>query len=102
MSFADPVANGDPVAVTGTAAGEMVFALGKEGGEDAVLHVKHRDVLVKGELKPSGRGGAEEFEDLANVQVVTGREGAEALGNKEVGGQGVGDVEREIAYHGEL
>jgi hypothetical protein len=47
VSFADPVANGDPVAVTGTAAGEMVFTLGKEGGENAVLHVKHGDVLVK-------------------------------------------------------
>ena len=74
----------------------------KEGGKDAVLHMKHRDVLMEGELKPFRRGGAKEFEDLADVQVVARRESAKAFGNKEVGGEWVGDVEGEVTHHGKV
>jgi hypothetical protein len=55
MRFSDAVADGDSVMVAGTAAGEVVFALGQKSREDAVFHMKHRDVLVKGEFEPSGR-----------------------------------------------
>jgi hypothetical protein len=54
MRFPDSVTDGDTVMVAGAAAGEMVFALGEKSGEDAVFHMKHRDVLVKGEFEPSG------------------------------------------------
>ena len=54
MRFSDTVADGDSVMVAGAATGEMVFALGQKSGEDAVFHMKHRDVLVKGEFEPSG------------------------------------------------
>jgi hypothetical protein len=52
MRFADAVADSDTMMVTGAAACQMVFALGQKSGEDAVFHMKHRNVLVKGELKP--------------------------------------------------
>ena len=54
MRFSYAVAYGDTVMVTGATTGEMVFALGEKSGEDAVFHMKHRDVLVKGEFEPSG------------------------------------------------
>ena len=54
MRFPDAVADCNSVMVAGAAAGEMVFALGEKSGEDAVFHMKHRDVLVKGEFEPSG------------------------------------------------
>ena len=54
MRFSDAVAYGDTVMVAGATAGEMVFALGEKSGEDAVFHMKHGDVLVKGQFEPSG------------------------------------------------
>ena len=82
VGFANAVADGNAVSVTGASASEVVLTLRKEGGKDAVLHMKHRDVLMEGELKPFRRGGAKEFEDLADVQVVARRERAKAFGNK--------------------
>jgi len=52
MRFSDAVADGDSVMVAGSATGEVVFALGKKSSEDAVFHMKHGDVLVKGEFEP--------------------------------------------------
>jgi len=101
MGLANAVTNGDPVVIAGAAASEVVFSLGKEGGEDAVLHMKHRDVLVEGEFKPLRRGRAEEFENLADIEVVAGGEGVEPFGNKQVGREWVGDVEGEVAHHGQ-
>jgi hypothetical protein len=54
MRFPDAVTDGDTVMVTGAATGEMVFAFGKKSSEDAVFHMKHGDVLVKGEFEPRG------------------------------------------------
>ena len=48
MRFSDAVSDGDSVMVAWTATGEMVFASGQKSGEDAVFHMKHWDVLVKG------------------------------------------------------
>ena len=54
MRLSNAVADGDSVMVAGTATGEVVFALGKKSSEDAVFHMKHGDVLVKGEFEPRG------------------------------------------------
>ena len=102
VGFADAVADGDAVAVAGAATGEVVFSLGKKGGEDAVLHMKHRNVLMEGELKPFRRGGPEEFEDLTDIEVVARGEGPEAFGDEQIGGKRIGNIEREVANHGEL
>jgi hypothetical protein len=102
MGLANAVADGDPVAVTGAAAGEVVFTLGEKSGEDTVLHVKHRDVLMESELEPSRRGGAKELMNLGDIEVVAWGEGAESFGNKKVGGERVRHVEGEVAQHREL
>ena len=52
MRFSDAVADGDSVMVARAPAGEVIFSLRQESGKDAVLHMKHGDVLVKGEFKP--------------------------------------------------
>ena len=54
MRLPDAVTNGDSVMDARTPAGEMVFAFGKKSSEDAVFHMKHGDVLVKGEFEPRG------------------------------------------------
>ena len=102
MGLANAVADGDPVAVTWAAAGEVVFTLGEKSGEDTVLHVKHRDVLMESELEPSRRGGAKELMNLGDIEVVAWGEGAESFGNKKVGGERVRHVEGEVAHHREL
>ena len=61
VGLADPVTNGDTVAVARPTASEVIPALGEKRGEDAVLHVKHGDVLVKRYLEPRRRGDAEKL-----------------------------------------
>ena len=80
--LANAVTDGNAVPVAGATAGEVVFTLRKKGGEDAVLHVKHRDMLVEGELKPFRRGRTEKFKDLADIKVVAWGECAKALGDE--------------------
>ena len=72
MLLADAVAQGGGVAVAGAAAVGVIGAVGEEGAEEAVLHVKHGDVLVKGDLEPGGRGRAQEGLQLEDVQIVGG------------------------------
>ena len=70
MLHAHAIAQVDSVLFAGATAICVVGALGHEGGENAVLHVKHRHVVVDGELEPLGRGLAKEGEDLVGVEVV--------------------------------
>ena len=58
--------------------------------------MKHGDVLVEGEFKPGGRGGVEEFEELRNIEIIARSDALEAFGDKEIGGEGIGDIEREV------
>jgi orotidine-5'-phosphate decarboxylase len=55
------------VLFAGPAAVRMVGAIRHESREDAVLHVKHRHVMVQHQFEPAGRGLAEELQDLAAV-----------------------------------
>ena len=99
VGFTDAIADGDAVAVARATAGEVVFALRKKGGEDAVLHVKHRDMLVQGELKPFRWGDAEKLKNLADIEIVAGGEPFQSFSLKKVGGEGVGDIEGEVPDH---
>jgi hypothetical protein len=58
--------------------------------------MKHGDVLVEGEFKPKGWGGVEEFEQLRNIEIIAGSNALEAFGDKEIGTEGVGDIEGEV------
>ncbi len=97
MLHAGAVAQLDLVALAGAAAVQEGAAGGHEGGKDAVLHVKHGHVLVERELEPGGRAAVEEVQYLLDVQVVTDGELLQAGGLQELGREGIGHVEREIA-----
>ncbi len=63
-----------------------------------MLHVKHRHVLMNRDLEPRRRRGAQQGLKLDGVQIVRGGQTLEAVAIFEmIGGQGVGDVEGEIA-----
>ena len=91
---AHAVAQGDAVFFAGATAVGEVGAGGEEGGEGAVLHVKHGHVLVEGDLEPGGVGGAEEVEDLLEVEVVGEGQLLEwGFALEEGGSEVIGDVE---------
>ena len=71
---ADAVAELDLVDVAGAAAVGFVRAGREDGAEHAVLHVKHRHVLVDDDFEPLGRHGGDEVEQLIAVQVVGRRD----------------------------
>ena len=73
------VAEMDAMFFAGAAAVGVVGAFGHESGKNAVLHVKHRHVVVDGELEPLGRGLAKEGEDLVGVEVVREGQALETL-----------------------
>ncbi len=56
--------------VARTAAVAVVFARGEERAEDAVLHVKHGDMLVNCDLKPIRRRRVQECFELQEIQIV--------------------------------
>ena len=102
MRFADAVTYGNSVMVAGTATGEMVFALGEKSGEDAVFHMKHRDVLVKGQFEPSGWSRVEKFKELGDIEIVARGETFQPFGDEKIGGEGIRHVEGEVADHGKF
>ena len=101
VGLADPVANADAVAVARPTASEVILALREKRGEDAVLHVKHGDVLVKRYLEPRRRGDAEKLKNLTDIEIITGGEPLKSFALEKLGGKGVGDVEGKVAGHGE-
>ena len=68
-----------------------------ERREDAVLHVKHRHVLVQRQLEPRGRRRGEQIEHLLDVQIVADRHALQPVADEILRGQRVGDVERKVA-----
>ena len=61
VELADTVAEVDDVSFARATAIFVSGAGAEEGAEDAVLHVKHRHMLVKSELEPLGRGAVEQL-----------------------------------------
>ena len=98
VELADAVAQVDDMGLAGATAVFVGGAAAQERAENAVLHVKHGHVLVERELKPFGGSAVEELENLADVEVVGNGEVVEpgSLYQK-FGGDGVGNVEREVA-----
>lgn len=95
---ADAVAEVDGVFIARAAAVAVVFAGGKEGAEDAMLHVEEGHVLVKGDFEPGGWGGAEEGLELMDIEIVARGDAFEVVVSEVVfGGEGVGGVKGEVA-----
>ena len=75
----------------------IIRAGGKKRAKHAVLHVKHRHVLVDGDLEPFRRGGRQQGFELLKIQIVARRHPLQAeLVLKMVRRQMVGDVQRKI------
>ncbi len=94
VKLADAVFQMDHMFFAWTSAVFVGRALAEEDAEHAVLHVKHRHVLVERDLKPFGWCRMEEVEHLADVEVVGNREVIECgFLHQLLGRDGVGDVE---------
>ena len=89
----DTVAQVDTMGLAGTAAVGVILAFGKEGGEDAVLHVKHRHVLMDRELEPFRRSGLQKIKHLGHIQVVADSRPLQSLIDEELCGQGVRHIQ---------
>ena len=86
VEHAHPVAQLDVVMVARTAAVRLVGARGEEGTVDAMLHVKHGNLLMDHDLEPVGRDGVDQIDELAGVQVVRGRHAGTAPSPEQVDG----------------
>ena len=96
MLHADAVAELHQMVVAGTAAVGLVGAGRKHRAKHAVLHVKHRHVLMDHHLEPLRRRGRDEGEQLLAVHVVRRGDPLDARTLKKLGRELVGDVERKI------
>src|SRR5271157_3088646 len=85
---ANAIAQLDVVMVTGTAAIGLVGSWRKEGTVDAVLHVKHGDLLVDYHLEPIWRHGVDQVEELGGVEIVRGCDSHGPPTLEELDGQG--------------
>lgn len=70
VQLPNPVAKVHFVFVTGTTAVRRVSPVGKKGAEDAVLHMKHRHVLMQSQLEPFRRRDMQQIDDLLDVEIV--------------------------------
>ena len=102
MQLTNAVAQVYLVPVAGTTAVGEVGPFGEESAEDAVLHVKHRHVLMQSDLEPRGRSRGEKIENLGDVEIVGDREVFEAFVNEQSRADGIGDVEGKVSDHGEM
>ena len=78
MLRAHAVAQPHVMRVARPAAVAIIRAAGKKRAEHAVLHVKHRHVLVDRDLEPFRRRGLQQRVELREVQIVAGRDAFEA------------------------
>ena len=67
---AHAVAQFQIVAIARAAAVRVVRAGREKGAEDAILHVKHRNMLVNGDFEPFGRRSLQQRFELQEIQIV--------------------------------
>ena len=78
MLRAHAVAQAHVMRVARAATVAIILAAGKKRAEHAVLHVKHRHVLVNRDLKPFRRRGGQQRIELHDIQIVACGETFEA------------------------
>ena len=101
MFNATAIPQGDVVLLTGTTAIGVVFAVREKCTEQAMLHVKQRHVLMKGDLQQRWMNGGGQIQQLLKVQVVTGRKSLQRpMVAIPVETQGVGGVEGKSPMQG--
>ena len=93
MLHTDAILEMDAVAVTGPSAVGMIGSLREEGGKDAMLHVKHRHVLMDREFEPFWRCISEQIKHLGDVEVIADGEALHRLFHEKLCGERVGHIE---------
>src|SRR5262245_6493247 len=97
MLCPDAVTQADIVLVAGAATIPVISSIGKKGTKDAMLHVKHGHMLMKGDFEPFGWRGAQQFGQLLGVQVIGSGKAFQAVPSFEViRAEWIGDVQGEI------
>ena len=79
MFHPDPVPQMDSMTITGASAVGMILALGEKRGKDAMLHVKHRHVLMNRQFEPCGGSRAQEIQYLCDIEIIADGHAIEAL-----------------------
>ncbi len=98
VELANAVLQVDDMLFAGTPAVFVGGAFTEEDTEHAMLHVKHGHVLVESKFQPVAWRAVGKLKHLANVEVIGDGDLVElGLIFQELGGDGVGDVEGEIA-----
>ena len=98
MLRAHAVAQAHVMRVARAAAVAIILAAGKKRAEHAMLHVKHRHVLMNGDLEPFRRRGGQQRVELHDIQIVAGGDAFEAeMIFKIVRCDAIRDVQRKIA-----
>jgi len=76
----------------------VILPIGEESGEDTVLHMEHRHVLVDRQFEPFGRSRSKKVEDLTRVQIIADRYPVEALRHEELSAQRVGNIKGKVTH----
>ncbi len=97
MGAALGIAQRNHVRFTGTTAILIAGAGGEIATEDAVLRVKDGQVLVGDQFQAGRSQAMGEVQHLGGVQVVGGSDAMEAEIEVGLGGDGIGDVQAEVA-----
>ena len=85
MLHADAIAKVDAVALARSAAVGVILPLGEEGGEDTMLHMKHRHMLMNRQLEPCRSRGLEKVQDLTRIQIIAHRDAVQTTIHEELG-----------------
>ena len=93
------IAQRDTVHFAGASATAEVTAVAEGVRVNTVLGVKRRQVVVHHNRHPPFGNGGDEREQLLLVEVVRGGERVAAFGEERVRGDGVGDIQREVAVY---
>ena len=97
MLHPDAVAQVDAMLFARPPAIREILPLRHEGREHAVLHMKHRHVLMQRDFKPLRRRGGEQVDDLFDVQIVADRHALQPVIFEKLGGQRVRDIQGKVA-----
>ena len=96
MLHPDSIAKVDAMRLAGAPTVSVILPLREEGGENAVLHMEHRHVLVKREFKPLRGSLPQEVEHLSDIQIVADRHPVEATTHEKLSRERIGNIEGKV------
>ena len=70
MLHPDTILQMDAVPVAGASAVGMISALREKCGKDAVLHMKHRHMLMERQLEPLGGSRVQQILNLCDIEII--------------------------------